>query len=49
MSFDPDAKTDEQQTSTEYLLEEILKELKKMNVHLEHVTDETVTEEDIEK
>jgi len=49
MSFDPDGKSDEQQLSTEDLLYQILLELKKIRIHLEHVTDEQVTEEEIDE
>lgn len=49
MSFDPDTNADERQVSTEDLLQQILAELKKIRVHLEHVTDEHVTEEEIDE
>lgn len=51
MSFDPDVRSDEDreaQLSIEDLLELILKELQKMNIHLGIVTDEEVTDEEIE-
>jgi len=49
MSFDPDGQAQERQLSTEDLLEKILKELQKMNVHLQQITEQEVTEEEIEE
>jgi hypothetical protein len=47
VSFDPDGKSDEHQLSTEDLLEQILKELKKIGAHLGEITGEEIEDDDV--
>ncbi len=48
VSFDPDAKSDEQQISTEDLLLEIIKILLRMEAHLKSITEEEITDDDVD-
>jgi len=49
MSYDPSADEAEAQSGLEALLEGILRELKKIRLHLEKVTEEHITEENFDE